>query len=158
MCGQVFAYRKSKNYCSATCRKAEHQRKKRQHTPLNATNCREVRREQAELFDLAMRLAETLYSMPPGERYGYVEQLIRAARSGEYPRLRKVLTIPKLVRPTPQERHLFWRRSPAYCTIAQAADIYCRVSPWGASVNQVVSGKVPEPPTGEVLELDTYAV
>ncbi|MBZ4023462.1 hypothetical protein CKO11_13445 [Rhodobacter sp. TJ_12] len=97
-----------------------------------------------------MRLAERLYTLPPSQRLGYMQTLIEEARSGASPRLRRVLTMPKLLRASREDRHLFWRRSPeSYRTIAQAADRYCRKF-WGAGVVAVVRGKVPEPPTGEV--------
>ncbi|GLO76575.1 hypothetical protein MACH18_36550 [Phaeobacter italicus] len=104
-----------------------------------------------------MRLAETLYSLPPSRRLGYMEGLVQMARSGEHPKLRKVLTNPNLVKPNPVEKHLFWRRSPAYCTIAQAANRYCLSSPWGAPVQEVVRGETPDPPTGEAVEHSTKA-
>lgn len=149
VCGQDFAYRKGKTYCSATCRKANHQKKDRQQTPANAANRRDIRIDQAQVFELAMRLAETLYTMPPGERLGYMEYLVQLARSGDQPRLRKILTMPKLVKPDPSDEHLFWRGERVYCTISQAANRYC-LRFWGASVQDVVRGIAPEPPTGEV--------
>lgn len=149
VCGQGFAYRKSKIYCSATCRKANHQKKDRQQTPANAANRRDVRNDQAEVFELAIRLAETLYSLPPGERLGHMEYLIQTARNEDQPRLRKILTMPKLIKPKPIDKHLFWQRRTSYCTISQAANRYC-LRYWNASVTDVVKGIAPEPPTGEV--------
>lgn len=157
VCGRAFVYRSNKRVCSATCRKAQHREKDRRENPANASCSPSVRREQAEVFDLAMRLAETLYSLPPSRRLGYIEGLVQIARNGEHPKLRKVLTNPHLVKPNPVEKHLFWRRSHAYCTIAQAANRYCLSSPWGASVQDVVRGKTPDPPTGEVFEHLTRA-
>lgn len=149
-CGTAFPYRSNKRFCSSSCRKAESQRRRRKVNPVNAKNGPATRREQHEVYELAGRLAETLYSMPPAERLGYMEELVQLARSGDCPKLRKILTNPAFIRPNPQDEHLFWRGSPAYCTIAQAADRYCRNSPWQASVAKVVRGQVPEPPTGEV--------
>ena len=60
--------------------------------------------------------------------------------------------MPALIRPNPNDRHLFYRGCPSYCTISQAADRYCRRSPWNAGIAAVVRGEVPEPPTGEITE------
>ncbi|WP_073257439.1 hypothetical protein [Shimia gijangensis] len=103
-------------------------------------------------------MAETLYTMPPGQRLGYIEEIIQLARSGQCPRIRKILTMPALIRPDPTKKHLFYQGRKSYCTISQAANRYCRASPWDAGIADVVRGKVPEPPTGEVDEaLDLVA-
>lgn len=150
-CGTSFPYRSNKHFCSPRCRKSHSQQARRQKTPANATNDKGVRREQHETFELADRLAHNLYRLPPSERLGYVNGLVEAARSGKHPKLRKILTNPQFIRPDPRDKKLFYKRSSAYCHIAQAADLYCRHSPWRASVDAVVTGKVPEPPTGEVV-------
>ena len=149
-CGTTFPYRSNKRFCSSSCRKAESQKRQRKTNPVNAKNSPTTRREQHEVYELADRLAETLYSLAPAERLGYIEELVQLARSGDQPKLRKIMTNPAFIRPNPQDTYLFWRGTSAYCTIAQAADIYCRYSPWQASVTKVVRGQVPEPPTGEV--------
>ncbi|WP_234702878.1 hypothetical protein, partial [Thalassobacter stenotrophicus] len=95
---------------------------------------------------------ETLYSMPPAQRLGYIEEIIQLARSGECPRVRQILTMPALIRPNPDKKYLFLRGCKSYCTISQAADRYCRSSPWNAGVAAVVRGEVPDPPTGEIVE------
>lgn len=151
-CGTSFPYRSNKRFCSSNCRKAESRKKQRAAKPVNAMNCPSVRREQHEVFELAQRLAEKLYSLPPFERLGYLEHLVQLARSGDFPKLRKIMTNPKFIYPNPKDKHLFIGSPVAYCTIAQAADRYCRHSPWQASVAEVVRGEVPEPPTGEVLD------
>lgn len=150
-CGRDFPYRSNKKFCSASCRKASSQRERRQRLPANAANSRTIRRDQHEIFDLAMRMAERLYSMSPFARFGYLEEIIQVARNGQCPKTRKILTMPALIRPNPNNKHLFYRRCPSFCTISQAADIYCRVSPWNAGVAKVVRGEVPEPPTGEII-------
>lgn len=96
-------------------------------------------------------MAETLYSMSPYERLGHIEEVVQLARTGKYPLLRRVLTNPAFIRPNPADRHLFHRGCRNFCTISQAADRYCRSSPWNAGVAEVVRGEVPEPPTGEVI-------
>lgn len=149
-CGKAFPYRSNKRFCSPTCRKAQSQKRQRKANPVNAQNCRTTRREQHEVYELADRLAETLYSLPPAERLGYMEELVQLARSGAQPKLRKIMTNPMLIYPDLQDKKLFWRGETVYCTIAQAADRYCRQSSWQASVSKVVRGQVPEPPTGEV--------
>lgn len=152
VCLTVFPYRSNKTYCSPKCRKSSSQKERRKSRPANAANSRSVQRHQEEVFELAMRMAERLYTMPSGERLGYVKEVIDFARSGLSPITRQVLTMPKLLRPNPEEKHLFWRRCPvSYCTISQAADRYCRLF-WKAGVVDVVRGKAPEPPTGEVVD------
>ncbi|WP_224503711.1 hypothetical protein [Celeribacter litoreus] len=97
-------------------------------------------------------MAERLYTMPPGQRLGYLNDIVDLARSGVSPRTRKVLTMPALLKPDATRRSLFWRNSPkTHLTISQAANRFCwRV--WNASVKDVVRGIAPEPPTGEVCD------
>lgn len=151
-CGVNFPYRSNKTFCSKRCCKASSQRARRKELPANAANSRSIRRDQHEVFELAMRMAERLYSMPPFERLGYLEEIIQLARNRQCPMIKKILTMPKLIRPNPNDKHLFYRGCPSYCTISQAADLYCRMSPWNAGVAAVVRGEVPEPPTGEITE------
>lgn len=157
-CGVSFPYRSNKRFCSPTCRKMHSQEKSRSSIPANASNSVTIRRDQAELFDLAVRMAERLYSLPPVERLGYLKDVVDVARNGQSPKVRKLLTFPDLLYPDCNEKRLFWRRSPsAYCTISQATDRYCRKF-WSAGVVDVVRGLVPEPPTGEVLDVRLAAV
>ncbi len=149
-CSTAFPYRSNKRFCSPACRKAESQKRLREANPVNAQNSITTRREQHEVYELADRLAETLYSKPSAERLGYMEELVQLARSGDQPKLRKIMTNPAFIYPDKQDKKLFWQGRPVYCTIAQAADRYCRNSPWQASVSRVVQGEVPEPPTGEI--------
>ncbi|WP_353338327.1 hypothetical protein, partial [Pseudooceanicola nitratireducens] len=114
-CGTPFPYRSNKRFCSSKCRKAESRKAQRADQPVNATNRPSVRREQHEVFELAQRLAENLYSLPPSERLGYIEHLVQLARSGDCPTLRKIMTNPKFIYPNPESRHLFWRGSSVYC-------------------------------------------
>jgi hypothetical protein len=151
-CGASFELRSNKRFCSPTCRKLYSQQQARSERPANASSSPSIRREQGELFDLAMRMAERLYTLPPGERLGYLKDVVDLARSGRCPKLRKILTFPNLLYPDRENKGLFWRRSPStYCTISQAADRYCWKF-WGAGVADVVKGIAPEPPTGEVLD------
>ncbi len=152
-CGSFFSFRKNKSYCSARCRKAESKRRERQQTPANAKSSCHKARQQEEKFELALRMAEKLYTSPPEERLGYIEAIIQLARNGDSPIIRDILTTPKLLKPNPEERWLFHRKQPrAYCTIAQAANRYTLGSPWCTSVDRVVKGLVPDPATGEVFE------
>lgn len=152
-CGTLFPYRSNKTYCSARCRDAAKKRKARRNTPVNAGYSYTKARAQHEKFELAGRMAERLYSMPPRDRLGYLESIIHLARDGHSPMVRDILTTPQLVRPNPQNRYLFYRGRPSvYCTIAQAANRYTVWSPWSSTVDRVVKGLVPEPPTGEVFE------
>lgn len=151
-CGTVFPFRSNKMFCSKRCRKALSQRERRKALPVNAANYRSIQRDQHEVFELATRMAETLYSIPPFDRLGYLEEVVQLARTGQSPRIRKILTMPTLLRPSPDTKHLFYRGCRSHCTISQAADRYCRMSPWNAGVVQVVRGEVPDPPTGEIIE------
>jgi hypothetical protein len=79
-----------------------------------------------------------------------MQQLIGEARAGNT-KLRKVLTNQKLLWPNPiEEKHLFHRSDPAYCTIAQVAQYYCKRF-WKANVADVAYNRVKEPETGEVI-------
>lgn len=156
-CGTEFPYRSNKKFCSPSCRKASSQEGARAKAPANAKHSRAVKREQYRTYELAGLLADNLYALPPFERLGYLEDLVQQARSGAHPRLRRILTNPQLIRPDPNKRFLFPRRCPAYCTIAQAANRYCMWSPWQAGVASVVRGKVPEPDTGEIVEVESLA-
>ena len=49
-----------------------------------------------------------------------------------------------------EEKHLFHRSDPAYCTITQAAQYYCKTF-WKANVADVAYKRVEEPETGEVI-------
>ncbi|WP_170582921.1 hypothetical protein [Ruegeria arenilitoris] len=46
---------------------------------------------------------------------------------------------------------LFWRHTPEYPTITQAAELYCQRF-WNASVHAVVTGQAPVPETGEIQQ------
>lgn len=152
-CGTSFRFRKNKQFCSPTCRKLNAQRKLRAKIPANASQSPSIRRDQAELFDLAIRMAERLYTLPSSQRLGYIRDVVNLARSGQSPEVRKVLTMPAFLSPNKERKSLFWRRSPhVYLTISQAADRYCQKF-WNAGVADVVKGVVPEPPTGEVISV-----
>lgn len=153
-CGAEFPYRSNKRFCSPPCRKASAQDEARAKTPANAQHSLAVKREQCRTYELAALLADNLYALSPFERLGYLEGLVQHARSGSHPRLRRILTNPQLIYPDPNKRFLFPRRCPAYCTIAQAADQYCKWSPWQAGVAAVVRGEVPKPDTGEIVETE----
>lgn len=156
-CGVEFPFRSNKKFCSPSCRKLSAQRDQRKKQPVNAASSPAEWRKQHEVFELASRMAETLYSMPPARRLGYIEGIVRLARSGGCPRVRQILTMPALIRPHPDKQHLFFRGCRSYCTISQAADRYCRSSPWNAGVAAVVRGEVPDPPTGEITTEEAIA-
>lgn len=141
--------RKDMRFCHPNCRKA-HSR-----GPQNSRHSRSKARHNAEFFETARRMGETLYSLPPQERLGHMKGLIDEARgSSEYSRqgntqLRAILSNHKLIHPNPvSEFWLFPRSSWAYCTIAQAAQRYCKRY-WHADVADVVYCRVDEPDTGE---------
>ena len=141
-CGTTFPYRPNRRFCSANCRKSDSKRAARARVPANARSSPTVRREQEELFDLATRMAKR-FNDPDfrEERLGYLNELVELARSGDSPKLSKILTMPKLLRPERRSRH-----GP---TISQAVDFFCR-KVWGAGSVQVIRGDVPEPPSGEI--------
>lgn len=150
-CASLFPYRSNKTYCSPRCRDAAKKRKARRKNPTNASHSISKARAQHEKFELAERMAERLYSMPPFERLGYLDTIIRLARNGHSPLVRDILTTPQLIRPNPTHTYLFYRGRPSvYCTISQAANRYTVWSPWRSTVDRVVKGLVPEPPTGVV--------
>jgi len=151
-CGTAFPFRSNKTSCSTRCRKASSQRERRKALPANAANYRSIKKDQHEVFELAMRMAETLYTMGPFDRLGYLEEVVQLARTGQSSKIRKILTSPTFLRPNPFKKHLFYRGMRSFSTISQAADRYCRMSPWNAGVVQVVRGEVPDPPTGEIIE------
>jgi hypothetical protein len=107
------------------------------------------RRDNLELFDLAMRMQERLFTMPVGQRLGYVKDLIDAARSGDT-QTRAVLANKMLLHGNSHHLHRLMHRVPGDKTITQCADAYCRKF-WGVGVIAVVNGDAPEPPTGEVI-------
>ena len=145
-CGHTFQYRSNKKFCSDNCRKRNNEGTN------NSTLSMTKRRDNAMFFDRAMRLAECLYTTPPQERLGFVKSLIDIARDGKDAQLRDILSNYRLLHPNPQtETHFFYRGSRNYRTIAQVASSYCKRY-WRASVKDVVYNRVPEPPTGEIIE------
>lgn len=136
--------RTNQRYCKRVCQKNA------KRGPQATEESSEARRRAMMHNDLARRLAERLYSMPPMERLGFISEVVETARSASGP-LRNVLTDTRLLRAKPEDKRLFYRRSPqVYRTIAQVGDIYCRTF-WGKGVATVVHGRCPEPKTGEVL-------
>lgn len=154
-CGKSFSQsRRDQIHCSAKCRKAHSQRARRKDNPVNAATSATKRRHDQVFFDKALRLAEMLYSLPVPERLGFMKSLIDEARSGNT-LLREILSNHYLLKAGRHNRRHFHRRCPAaYFTISQAADRYCRRY-WGASVRDVVYGRAPEPPTGEVITVES---
>jgi hypothetical protein len=143
-CSALVQGRRNKIYCSPNCRK-RHKEIKR-----NSFSSVSKRRENTEFFEKAKRLAEQYYNIPPGQRLGYLKNLIDLARSGEDMKLRDILSNYKLLHPHPvDDKHLFHRENRANGTIAQEASKYCKRL-WKADVKEVVYGKAPEPPTGLV--------
>ena len=120
-------------------------------TPVNSKNSKCKKREQYELFDTALRLAEILYTLPPSERLGFMERLVLSARSGEHPKLKQILTMPTLLKANCENELLFWRHAPAnHRTISQAANNYCKRF-WKRNVIFVMNNPDYQPNTGEVI-------
>lgn len=147
--------RKDQRYCHANCRKTAYHRRDRAKNPRNSQSSRVKYKENADLFDRALRMAETLYTMPPAERLGHMKMLIDEARSGNQA-IKDVLSN-KFLLDVSYDAYpwLFWRRNRSYLNITQAADAYCRRF-WGAGVIDVVKGLVKEPETGEIFEPLTF--
>lgn len=144
-CEKEFPYRKNKRFCSENCRKyANRPTQNGQESPTK-------KRELIERYDLAILLGEQLYDLKPDQRLGFIKDLIDRARGGEK-QLRHILSNPELRKIDPErENHKLPRKSKAYFTITQAASHYCKRF-WKANVWEVVSGKVPEPETGEIFD------
>ena len=145
VCGATIqSQRSTKKYCGANCRQKANRNQQ------NSASSKTKARTNAELFDRAKRLAEELYASPPEKRLGFMQSLIAEARAGNT-KLREVLTNQKLLRPNPiKEKHLFHRSDPTFCTIAQAAQYYCKRY-WKANVADVAYNRVEEPEKGEVI-------
>ena len=147
VCGATIqSQRSTKKYCSANCRQ------KATRNQQNSASSKTKARTNAEFFDRAKRLAEELYTLPPEKRLGFMQRLIAEARAGNT-KLREVLTNQELLRPNPiEEKHLFHRSEPTFCTIAQAAQYYCKRY-WRANVADVAYNRVEEPETGEIISI-----
>lgn len=136
-CGKGFVpRRKDARFCRPLCQQ------KSSRGPRTIKDSHAERDRNRRHYSRARELADDLYSLPPGQRLGYMRELIAAAREGNTD-LRAILTDKAVMcgssRYTPKGR----------LTIAQAADRYCRAF-WGHDVKAVVYGKAPEPPTGEI--------
>jgi hypothetical protein len=150
-CEKAFYGRSNKKFCSSKCRKLSSQQTIRTTTPVNSKNSKCKKREQYELFDTALRLAEILYTLPPSERLGFMEHLILMARSGEHPKLKQILKMPTLLKANSENELLFWRHAAAnHRTILQAANNYCERF-WKRNVIFVMNNLDYEPNTGEVI-------
>ena len=147
VCGTTIqSQRSTKKYCSANCRQKANRNQQ------NSASSKTTARTNAEFFDRAKRLAEELYALPPEKRLGFIQSLIAASRAGNT-KLREVLTNQKLLRPNPlEEKHLFYRSEPTFCTIAQAAQYFCKRY-WKANVADVAYNRVKEPDTGEAISV-----
>lgn len=129
--------RKDQRYCGRACQKNATRGSRKA-----ADSWDEMRRALYH-SDLARRHAEHFYTIPPAGRLAFVVDIIRTARSSDA-RMRNVLTDPILLWAKPNEKWLFFRKSPAsYMTISRIADICCREL-WGAGVADVVHGRCPE--------------
>ncbi|MDA9164238.1 hypothetical protein N9832_04010 [Amylibacter sp.] len=138
-CNNIVVGRANKKFCTSNCRK-RHSEPKR-----NSQESPTKRRENAEFFDRALRLAEDLYSKPPAERDDYMKVLIDIAREGKDARLRDILTNYRLLHIHPfNDRHLLHRRNPEYFTITQYAFQYC-FKYWKAHPRLVVYNRIDHP-------------
>jgi hypothetical protein len=152
-CGDLFEYRSNKTFCSPKCRKAHSKLVLRegQTKTINKTLPSE-QRQNLELKHLNLVLCEKVYTMSPGERVGYVEDVLQMARHSEGGLLRHLLSNKKYQYPNREQTSLFFRRSPqSYKTFPQICNHYLLNSPWGCYLSDFLKGGIPEPSTGEVL-------
>lgn len=74
--------RKDQKYCSENCRKCLSQKRVRTERPINSRCSPTKWRTNYELFDLSLRLSETLYGLPFTLRLGFIKNVIDDARAG----------------------------------------------------------------------------
>ena len=147
-CGTFFNYRSNKQYCSSKCRKKAN----RQSAKLDEKITKTESRRQYELFNLNDVLSHKLYTMPPIERYGYVDSIIKLAKETDGGLLRALLMNRKFIYPDPDNTKFFYRRLPkAYKSFPQAVNHFTLNSPLGCYSIDYIKGKYVEPPTGEVM-------
>ena len=104
-------------------------------------------------------LCEKVYTMPPGERMGYVEGVLQVALHSEGGLLRHLLSNKRYQYPRPDEKRLFFRQSPqSYKTFPQICNHYLLNSPWNCYLTDFLKGNVPQPSTGEVLSDGTIDI
>lgn len=92
---------------------------------------------------------EAFYSTRPDARLGLLKEWLDMARYGNTA-LRGVLTRPEFFAPEKGDRKAYFRRCRAYPPAPQLADWFCRKL-LNCRVWEWVSGKAPEPETGEVI-------
>lgn len=159
-CGVLFTFRSNKKFCSSKCRKAHSKLVLRedQTKTINRTLPLE-RRQNLELKHLNLVLCEKVYTMPPGERVGYVEDVLQVALHSNGGLLRHLLCNKKYQYPNREQTSLFFRRSPiSYKTFPQICNHYLLNSPWNCYLSDFLKGEVPEPSTGEVLSDGTIDI
>lgn len=153
-CGDTFPYRSNKLFCSRPCKVKHHKRMVRGGMDKDriSTQTHTEARRSLELYDLNRVLSAKLYGLHPGERLGYIEEILQIARKQSGGLLRALLSNKRFIYPNPEEKRKFHRGSPqTYCTFPQACNRYLVTSPWNCYLNQFMRGIVPEPATGEVF-------
>lgn len=139
--------RRNQRYCTPPCQKR---------ATRNASRCgprgdswdvqHRSRRDHATL----QWLNEVYYGTPPGERLGLVNDWLGRARAGDK-HLRHVLGNPLFFAPKEDAwRRVCFRRSRYYPPVPLVADRLCRRL-MGCRVWEWVTGRAPEPETGEVV-------
>ncbi|MCR9156646.1 MAG: hypothetical protein NXH80_05325 [Rhodobacteraceae bacterium] len=152
-CGDLFEYRSNKKYCKPKCRKAHSKLVLREEQCRTKNNMlpSEVR-QNVELWHLNAVLSEKVYTMPPQERMGYVEDILQVALHSKGGLLRALLQNKKYQYPNRNQEKLFFRNSPkSYKTFPQLCNHYLLNSPWNCYLQEFLKGNVPEPSTGEAL-------
>ena len=117
--------------------------------PVNSANSRTKYRSNMELFDRVRWLSAEYFTTPRAQRLGYLQSLVHRAREGET-KTRAVLANPYLIKVTDKTLADILDRQRLPATIGEIVDWYCRRF-WNASARDVVTGRAPEPPTGEIL-------
>ncbi|WP_147405487.1 hypothetical protein [Cereibacter sphaeroides] len=137
--------RKDQRYCSDRCRKNASQRRDRIANPRNSRHSPTKRRENELLFDISLRIAEDIYTLPPDQRFDYVSEIVNTARSGNA-RLRNILTNRVFRYPDPNKKRLFHRSCPAsYFTASEVVEVFSRLV-WSSGLTEVVYGEAFGPP------------
>lgn len=143
------ARRKDQKYCCRDCTKKASRNATRGSTSAFASTARMY--TKARHKGLLHWLNRTFYGTKPEDRLPLLSDWLRQAREGDKA-LREVFSNPVFHSPLGDEkRKVSYRRCRAYPPVPFMGDWLCQKL-MGCRVWEWVSGKVPEPETGEVLD------
>lgn len=163
-CGQGFTRsRKGQRFCSRRCQKSSSHNAAR--GSRKSCDAPTRRGDLQRKYELLHELNQRYYTMPPDQRLGFVSELLDQARAGNI-RLREIFTTPDFIAFHPlrrrgtrhgdvaddlaRRRRLSFRRCRSYPPVTVIADRLCRRL-CGGRVYDWVSGRLPDPETGEVI-------